>query len=167
MLTSDAFFCLLSTKMRVRIFKGKKNSKICWLTSSFSVTYFVSLRLTFNLGPNFEDNECCEGPNSAKYYNGSLRKSNKCPIPDKAPNIQFSIHVLLDLLSRIYCSATMTLSFKNMYMEKPQLQNAAFTDTKGKSKYSRTSMAPTFLGPRTFVLDMGSSSHWGSIIEPG
>ena len=31
------------------------------------------------------------------------------------------------------------------------------------SKYSRTSIARTFLGPCKFVLDMGISSHWGLI----
>ena len=36
-----------------------------------------------------------------------------------------------------------------------------------KVKYSLNSMAPTSLGTRKFVLDMGSSSHWGLIIVPG
>ena len=35
-----------------------------------------------------------------------------------------------------------------------------------ETNYSRTSMARTSLGPWKFVRDMGSSSHWGLIMEP-
>ena len=36
-----------------------------------------------------------------------------------------------------------------------------------KSKYSRTSIARTSLGPKKIVRDMGGSSHWGFIMVPG
>ena len=45
----------------------------------FSVMYFVSLRLSFNLRPNLDVREYCEGQKLVKCYNGSLWKSNYAP----------------------------------------------------------------------------------------
>ena len=62
------FFCVFSNKMRVHVFKSKRDT----LTDFLSCGVFVSLRQTFNFRPILEVNECCEGENLARCYNESL-----------------------------------------------------------------------------------------------
>ena len=40
-------------------------------------------------------------------------------------------------------------------------------DSMLQTAYSRTSIAQISSAPQIFVLDMGSSSHWGFIMTPG
>ena len=48
----------------------------------FLVMYFVSLRLTFNLRPNSEVTDYCEGQNGAESNEEAYGKIVRLPIPD-------------------------------------------------------------------------------------